>query len=411
MTALFKAKVVTSTRGFAAMLFSIAASPVLKEAGVSFQTIFIGYGILYSILAAVQIPTGVWADIFGNKRAAIAGGLLQTIAMVLLGLGSIHSWQILAGFALYGLGSSFVTRSIASLMYETTRNENRDEFNSNHYFSATEKAAVASYILASFSVGFLAEYMGRESLIIGCVFFVGTSIFVASRFKNIPSNRTEEKIHKEFFSRMKESFLIIKGSPELKALLPIRVLHQIESVLGVMWLPWVQELGGGSAKWYSVVATGSYVLRYLVNHELAKKPKPENYMSRIALALALMACGSLVCVFANNVWMALFGIWTMAGARGAFLPAVQAIQHEKLSDSVRTTGLSAINFFVDATVAVSYFGASIVIEELTVQSAWSISTICFVLAGIFCLYVIMRSRLYKVDMGKFAIRRALKSEI
>ena len=209
------------------------------------------------------------------------------------------------------------------------------------------------------------------------------------------------EIHKEFFSRMKESFLIIKGSPELKALLPIRVLHQIESVLGVMWLPWVQELGGGSAKWYSVVATGSYVLRYLVNHELAKRPKPENYMNRIALALALMACGSLVCVFANNVWMALFGIWTMAGARGAFLPAVQAIQHEKLSDSVRTTGLSAINFFVDSTVAVSYFGASFIIERLSVQSAWAISTTSFCIAGAFCLnsvYLINSNREEKKNL-------------
>lgn len=409
MTVLLKSKAVISTRGFAAMLFSIAASPVLKEAGVSFQTIFIGYGILYAILALVQIPTGVWADVFGNKKAAVLGGVLQTLAMVFLGLGSINSWQILAGFALYGLGSSFVTRSIASLMYESNRNEEKEKFNSNHYFSATEKAAVASYILASFSVGFLAEYMGRESLLIGGFFFIGTSFFIASQFRNISSVRVEEKIHQEFLSRMKESFFIIKNSPELKALLPIRVLHQMESVLGVMWLPWVQELGGGSAKWYSVVATGSYVLRYLVNHELAKRPKPKSYIQRIAMALLLMVCGSLICVFANSVWMALFGIWTMAGARGAFLPTVQAIQHENLNDSVRTTGLSAINFLVDAVVAVSYFGASVVIERLTVQSAWGISAACLSVAAVICLYAMKQHSGFTLE--KFVVKRVLKSGI
>lgn len=363
------------------MLFSIAASPVLKEAGVSFQTIALGNGILYTILAAVQIPTGVWADVFGTRRATIFGGLLQTLAMVFLGIGTLHSWQILAGYALYGLGSSFVTRSVAALMYETSRGEEKDGFNSNHYFSALEKAAVASYILASFSVGFLAEYMGRSSLLIGSVFFFGTSIFVTSRFKELSGNRRKETIQKEFWDRMAESYSIIKRSAELKALLPIRMLHQLETVLGVMWLPWVQQLGGGSAKWYSVVSTGSYALRYVVNHELSKRPRPATYMRRMTLSLLLMAVGCVICVFAQNVWMALFGIWTMAGSRGAFLPAVQAIQHEELTDSVRTTGLSALNFLVDAMVAASYFGASIVIDKLTVPTAWGISAVSFLIAA------------------------------
>lgn len=368
------------------MLFSIAASPVLKEAGVSFQTIALGNGILYTILAAVQIPTGVWADVFGTKRATIFGGLLQTLALFFLGLGTLHSWQILAGYALYGLGSSFVTRSVAALMYETNRGEDRDSFNSNHYFSALEKAAVASYILASFSVGFFAEYMGRSSLLIGSVFFLATSIFVASRFKELSGNRRQETLQKEFWDRMVESYSIIKRSAELKALLPIRMLHQLESVLGVMWLPWVQQLGGGSAKWYSVVSTGSYILRYVVNHELSKRPRPETYMRRMTLSLFLMAVGCVICVFAQNVWMALFGIWTMAGSRGAFLPAVQAIQHEELTDSVRTTGLSALNFMVDAMVAASYFGAAVVIDRLSVTTAWGIASFAFLLASAISFY-------------------------
>jgi MFS family permease len=385
MKALRKAQVITSTRGFAAMLFSIAASPVLKEAGVSFQTITIGYGILYTILAMVQIPTGVWADIFGTRRAAIFGGLLQTLAMVFLGLGSIHSWQILAGFALYGLGSSFVTRSIAALMYETNRGEGQGRFNSNHYFSVTEKSAVASYILASFSVGFLAESFGRSSLLVGSIFFLATSVFVATRFKEISTRRTEKTLKKEFFSRMSESIAIIKKSPELKALLPIRMLHQFESVLGVMWLPWVQEMGGGSAKWYSVVATGSYILRYVVNHEISKLPRPETYMRRMTLSLLLMATGCVICAFAQNVWIALFGIWTMAGARGAFLPAVQAIQHEGLTDSVRTTGLSTMNFVLDGVVALSYFVASFVLDFISVQAGWILAMFFLVSAAFFSM--------------------------
>lgn len=191
---------------------------------------------------------------------------------------------------------------------------------------------------------------------------------------------------------MVESYSIIKRSAELKALLPIRMLHQLESVLGVMWLPWVQQLGGGSAKWYSVVSTGSYVLRYVVNHELSKHPRPDTYMRRMTLSLLLMAVGCVICVFAQNVWMALFGIWTMAGSRGAFLPAVQAIQHEELTDSVRTTGLSALNFMVDAMVATSYFGAAAVIDRLAVPTAWGIAAGSFLGAALIGLIPLGRIR-------------------
>jgi hypothetical protein len=93
-----------------------------------------------------------------------------------------------------------------------------------------------------------------------------------------------------------------------------------------------------------------------------------------------MALGSLICVFADNVWMALFGVWTMAGARGAFLPAVQAIQHEEFPERVRTTGLSVMNFSTEAIFAVSYFVSAAFINQLSVQMAWGISLASFSIA-------------------------------
>ena len=103
-------------------------------------------------------------------------------------------------------------------------------------------------------------------------------------------------------------------------------------------------------------------------------------MPRIAVSLAFMAAGSLVCVFAPNVWIALLGVWTMAGARGAFLPAVQAIQHKEFPERVRTTGLSVMNFSTEAVFAASYFVSAPLIDKLSVSTAWGISTISFVLA-------------------------------
>ena len=367
------------------MVFTIAASPILHEAGVSFQTISLGFGVLYSILAITEVPTGVWADVFGARKSAIIGGILQTMSLVILGLGSSATWQVLSGFALYGLGSSCVSGALSALLFGANKDQDGEHFNSNHYFSMTEKVAVASYVVASVSVGFLSQWFGRGSFLIAGAFYLFAAAFIAFFMSELPPEREFHSIRKEFVSRINEGFAAIRSSIHLKALLPIRVLHQVETILGVLWLPWIQKLGGGDARWFSVLATGSYLLRYAVNHFFSGKSRPETYMPRIGYALACMALGSLICVFAENVWLALFGVWTMAGARGAFLPAVQAIQHEEFPERVRTTGLSVVNFSTEIIFAASYFVSAPFIDRLSVSSAWAISCGSFLLAGAFAL--------------------------
>lgn len=382
MRALTKAQVVTGLRGFAAMVFTIAASPVLHDAGVSFQVISLGFGVLYSILAIAEIPTGVWADLFGARKSAVIGGLLQTFSLVILGIGSTETWQVLSGFALYGLGSSYVSGALSALLFGMNKDQDGEGFNSNRYFSVTEKIAVASYIVASVSVGFLSEWFGRGSFLIAGAFYLLAALFIALLIQELPPEREFHSTRKEFIVRTREGLSAIRQSMQLKALLPIRVLHQLETILGVLWLPWIKDLGGGDARWFSALATGSYLLRYVVNHFFSSKERPASYMPRIAYSLACMALGSLICVLAENVWLALFGVWTMAGARGAFLPAVQAIQHEEFPERVRTTGLSVMNFSTEAIFAVSYFVSATFINQLSVQTAWGISAATFALASV-----------------------------
>ena len=377
MKVLAKAQTVTVFRGFAAMLFTLAASPVLNSQGVSFQVISLGFGILYGILAIAEIPTGVWADVFGSKKSAIFGGLLQALSQVVFAYGNNDSLMILSGFAIYGLGTSFVSGALSALMYGAANSEGGESFNSNRYFSATEKVAVVSYILASLSLGFLSQYFGAKSFLFAGGLFLIAACFVGFAFQELPPEREHKSLRKEFKSRIQEGFAGIRQSLQLKVLLPVRMLHQVETILGILWLPWIKDLGGGDARWFSALATGSYVLRYFVNQYFSGKQRPNSYMPRIVYSLACMALGTVICAFAGNVWVALFGVWTMAGARGAFLPAVQAIQHEEFSEKVRTTGLSVMNFSTEVMIALSYFISASIVDHISVRTAWLVSGVCF----------------------------------
>ena len=129
-----------------------------------------------------------------------------------------------------------------------------------------------------------------------------------------------------------------------------------------------------------------------MNHYFSSKSRPASYMPRIAYSLACMALGSLICVFAENVWVALFGVWTMAGARGAFLPAVQAIQHEEFPERVRTTGLSVMNFSTEAIFAISYFISAPFVDAMSIEFAWGISAICFIASALIAAPVVVSKK-------------------
>lgn len=100
-----------------------------------------------------------------------------------------------------------------------------------------------------------------------------------------------------------------------------------------------------------------------------------------------MGLGASICALTNNVYLGLIGVWIMAGARGVFLPATQAIQHDSFPEEIRSTGLSMMNFSVEAMIAISYFVSSSWIDGLSASHAWWISVSAFLLSVLFVIFL------------------------
>lgn len=380
-----KSKFILGLRGYGAMLFSIAASPVLHNVGVSFKTISIGFGFLYVVLALFEIPTGIWADLFGTKKSSVIGGLIQTLSLFLFLLADKSPIVVIISFALYGVGSSFISGALSALLYSNAKSEEAGAFDSNKYFSTIEKTAVASYILASASVGFLSKWLGLKSFAIAGLIYLVSVLFVLVSVHDEQIKRSHKQIS-EFVAQAFSGLKYISKNHELKILLPVRMLNQIESILGILWLPWIKSLGG-SDLWFSALATGSYLSRYAVNHYYSKQVRPSSFMPRIQTSLFVMVLGASICAITNNVYFGLIGVWIMAGARGVFLPATQAIQHDSFPEEIRSTGLSMMNFSVEAMIAISFFISSSWIDGLSASHAWWISVNAFLISVFFVIFL------------------------
>ena len=379
-----KSRLILGLRGYGAMLFSVAASPLLHNAGVSFKTISIGFGFLYVVLAIFEIPTGIWADLFGAKKSSIVGGLIQSLALFLFIFSKNSNAIVVVSFIIYGIGSSFISGALSALLYSNVKRTN-DKFDSSKYFSIIEKTSVASYILASASVGFLSQLLGLYSFAVaGGIYLISVLIVSFSVHEEFIS-KTHKKLS-EFIAQAISGLKFIGSNKELKILLPIRMLNQVETILGILWLPWIKKLGG-SDLWFSVLATGSYLSRYAVNHYYSKKERPSTFMPRIQFSLFVMGIGACICAITSNVYLALLGVWIMAGARGIFLPATQAIQHDSFPDEIRSTGLSMMNFSVETMIAISYFVSSAWIDRIQASYAWWISVGAFLVSVLFVIFL------------------------
>lgn len=286
--------------------------------------------------------------------------------------------MVIVAYTLYGLGTSFISGALSALLYSHAKEKELSNFNSNKYFSLVEKTSVASYVIASFGVGFFTKYLGIYSLLLASlVFLISTIIFGVL----IPDDKREShhKPFAQFLGIAKSGYNEIKGNFDLKLLMPLRLLNHVESILGVLWLPWISKLGG-SDLWFSVMATGSYFSRYLVNHYFAKKDRPNSYYPRILNSILVMITGTIICALSNSVYPALIGVWLMAGARGVFLPANQAIMHESFSESSRSTGISMMNFIFDVFVAVGFFSSSLFVDRIGANVAWWITSGAFLIS-------------------------------
>jgi predicted MFS family arabinose efflux permease len=94
--------------------------------------------------------------------------------------------------------------------------------------------------------------------------------------------------------------------------------------------------------------------------------------------------------FSNSIYPALIGVWLMAGARGVFLPANQAIMHESLPENVRSTGLSMMNFIFETIVAIGFFSSSFFVDHISASTAWWISGAAF-LFSVVIIFIFRRS--------------------
>lgn len=145
----------------------------------------------------LQIPTGVFADIFGRKTSMIIGSVIRTIGNL-----TIVFWHnpvsIIIGEIGYGIGTSFVSGANVALLYDSLKDAGREkEFYKIRTInqSITQGALIGSTFLA----GYLFNLWNLLPFLVTAVaiFLTGILSFFFSETLSINSLQFEKKTYRE----------------------------------------------------------------------------------------------------------------------------------------------------------------------------------------------------------------------
>jgi len=360
----------------------------LIEGNVSLATIIVS-GSIYSIAVFVsEIPTGMFADKYGQKTSLLIGYVIEAFSVGILLIHPSAQLFLILSF-IRGFGESFVSGSEEALLYESVKRIDRLDF--KKVYSRFLSNGQIGFLISTGIAGFSYQHFGEG--IFPYLFSMSTVSFLivstlAIFLKNHKADIFDGTQGSGMFTVVKESLLLIRNDTVVRTLAIIGTLtlsgeYFIQDVYQSYFvLHHVPEVWFGA-----VLAFGTLfniiALRYVYLFERYVK------FSSIIFGVNALLGGAYICMALTVNPIFLVGLYiVMGGLFNIQQPIISDYVNKQTKSEIRTTVLSGISFsrrFVQifVTVGLSFSVAILGIERsLVIQGA-------YLLAGALLSYIVI----------------------
>jgi MFS family permease len=315
--------------------------------GVNLETIIFAQ-ILYSVGSLLgEIPTGYFADKFGNKQAIVFGLLLDALGMLILFV-SPGLAALIISFIIRGVSGAFLSGSTEALLFESHRAEAKVGGETyQQAFGRYLANGILAFIIATLVAGVGVQLFGASSyrpIILLTAFATISALAVAVSLKNLKSSDLNDAAELQFLKHSKESLAIVKSERTVRALTIVALLTiSAEYFLRQSYQPLFQSAGVipiflglslsiGSALNYIIVRRSYLLEKYLTLDKI------------LLLHNLLMAAGFGLLALFTNPYILVGAYILLQGLFNAQRPIVSDYINERIDSSKRATVLSTISF-------------------------------------------------------------------
>lgn len=179
----------------------------------------------YSIFVFLgEIPTGIFADRFGQKTSIVIGYILEAFGIVFI-LFYPTTIGLYISMSIRGFSDSFLSGSNESLLFETVKNLKTNNYQ-KHYARIISNEQVG-FVFATALCGFLYQHFAENSFIILivltglCIFFCGILSTFLTDYKTEIMDGIEGS---KMFSVLKQSFSLIRKNATISTLTIVGIL-------------------------------------------------------------------------------------------------------------------------------------------------------------------------------------------
>lgn len=305
-----------------------------------------------AVMLLLQIPTGVFADIFGRKTSIIIGSVIRTLGNL-----SIVFWpgplSIIAGEICYGIGTSFVSGANLALLYDSLKEAGREkEF--LRIRTINQSISQVALIGSTFLAGYLFYIWNLLPFLVTAVAIFLTGVFSLFFYENVRVRdlQLEKKL---YFEKTVNGIKEIFKNKEISLISVFYIL-----VGGVTW-SWQVFFNQIYATSLGFSVTGKSwlfaIIRFVNVIVIIRLLHLEKYLSKKNIYLAyplLMIIAAIPAIFPVKIigTLLLFLLTFLSTSRYIVLDQYVNEQYES---KYRATALSTLNMFVSVAQIIIVF--------------------------------------------------------
>ena len=301
--------------------------------------------VFYSLFVFLgEVPTGLFADRFGQKTSIIFGYTIEAIGIALVIIFPTTIGLYIA-YSMRGLGSSFLSGSEEALLYESVKQSGKNNFQKIYgQFLSNEQIG---FIVSTAFAGFAYQYLGEQAFIplialtALCILCAG----IASLFlKNFEAKITDASEGAGMFSLLKQSFSLIRRNDTIFTLTVVGALTITgEYFIQAVYQPHF-EINHVTAFWVGAALSIGTILNVIATRNvylLEKYLTLEKILLMLNITLGaayIMMAFLLHPIFLVGLYVLMNGLFNLQA------PIVSDYINTRTKSSIRTTVLSGISF-------------------------------------------------------------------
>jgi len=301
--------------------------------------------VFYSLFVFLgEVPTGLFADRFGQKISIIFGYSIEAIGIALVIIFPTTIGLYVA-YSMRGLGSSFLSGSEEALLYESVKQSGKNNFQKiyGQFLSNEQMGFIVSTALA----GFAYQYLGEQAFV-PLIAFTAICILsagIASLFlKNFEAKITDAAEGAGMFSLLKQSFSLIRRNDTIFTLTVVGALTIAgEYFIQAVYQPHF-EINHVTAFWVGAALSIGTILNVIATRNayiLEKYFTLEKILLMLNITLGatyILMAFLLHPIFLVGLYILMNGLFNLQA------PIVSDYVNTHTKSSIRTTVLSGISF-------------------------------------------------------------------